>query len=355
MTKYVPFLKFKQNEIQGLGMLDFELNERIHPFFDIPRTSKNQSQVEIHERLDLGLKNFQKLTEKKGNFEFYVDNFDLNDQINLNGIVQYEYILSLFAEYRAIPVLALDRHAEHNTKALNYLQAVGGKVAIRLQLEDLESYAITKKKLEPLWPQLTAAGAQGVHMIIDGRVIKEPTSVAKSITNFLAKFQADFPTQRIIVTGSTIPSNITDLIGTNKSLSIPRQEYSMWRTVVKSVNGVTFGDYGVVSPDYSDAELDPRLLRTVSTPKAFYPYEDLLHAVRGSSFQNHPLGNGQYFSIAAHLEKQAFFREEGYSYGEKYIFQRSPKSAKKPAKAGHPGSWLKATLVSHITYITNSI
>jgi hypothetical protein len=353
MLRYVPFLKFKQNEIQALGSLGFDINTKLSPFFDIPRTKQNQSELEIHERLDLGLAQLLKAFEKKGAFEFYIDNYDLDDAINLNGHPQYEYILSVFAPYRAIPVFAFDRSADHNVSALKYLEDVGGKVAVRLQLEDLESYSLTKKELTNLWPKLLKANAQEIHLIADARVINSPTATAQTIVDFLIPFKTDFSTQKIIATGSTIPANISELVGTGSSFSVPRQEVLTWKGIVSSpsLKDVAFGDYGVVSPDYSDAELDPRLLRLVSTPKAFYSYSDNFFVVRGSSFQTHPLGNGQYFLIAEEIEKQPFFRHPTFSYGEDYIFERSPKSAKKPPKGGTPGSWLKATLASHITYI----
>jgi len=117
MPKYIPFLKLKQNELQSLSELKFSIQEKIRPFFDVPRTSKNQSAAEIYERLDLGIGQLQKLIKQRGMFEFYVDSFDLDDSILLKGLGQYAYILSRFAEFRAIPVVALDRIDAHNIES----------------------------------------------------------------------------------------------------------------------------------------------------------------------------------------------------------------------------------------------
>lgn len=359
MSKYIPFLKFKQNEIQALGKIDSHTTSRIRPFFDIPRTSKNQSDVEIKKRINLGIKHLSKLITEKGDFEFYIDNFDLDDDIELDGVSQYRNILGRFIEFNAIPVLALDRHIDHNSAAFDYLETIGGNAAVRLQLEDIESYSITQCKLIPLWQKFTQIGVDGIHLIIDFRYINNENidAPAAQLIKFIKKFIAEFSVEKIIITGSTIPAIIGNLIPTDASINVYRREFILWKLVLANlnINKVLFGDYGVVSPDYADIDLDPRLFRRISTPKAFYPYDHMLFAVRGTSFQAHPAGNGQYFLIASSIEQQSFFRKGLYSYGDRYIFERSSKSVKKPNKAGSPGSWVKATLVSHITFVATQI
>jgi len=305
------------------------------------------------------VKHLSKLIKDSGIFDFYIDNFDLDDDIELDGISQYSAILASFIDFKAIPVLALDRHATHNISAFNYLEVIGGCVAIRLQPEDIESYSITKGKLTSIWNKLTEIGTDGVHLIIDLRYIDEATvnASALKIVNFLKKFTIDFSVEEIITTGSTIPAIIGNLIPTDTSVNVARREFAMWKqvTTASNLNTVLFGDYGVVSPDYADIDLDPRLFRRISTPKAFYPYGQMLFAVRGISFQAHPAGNGQYFLIADSIEQQIFFRGKPYSYGDQYIFERSSKSSKKPEKAGSAGSWVKATLTRYITFVSNQV
>lgn len=323
MPRYIPFLKFKQNEIQAIGELDSSTRSKIRPFFDVPRTSKNQSASEIEQRLDLGIKHLSKLVNEIETFDFYIDNFDLDDDIELQGISQYAAILASLINFNAIPVLALDRHANHNLATFDHLKARGGYVAIRLQVEDVESYSLTKVKLHSIWNKLTEIGTRGVHLIIDFRYIDAEmvnASTLKAI-NFLKKFLTDFSVEEIIVTGSTIPAIIGELIPTDSSVNVTRREFLMWKQVTthEDLDTIVFGDYGVVSPDYADIDLDPRLFRRISTPKAFYPYEHMLFAARGISFQSHPAGNGQYFLIADLIEKETFFRGKNHSYGDIYI------------------------------------
>ncbi|WP_095190400.1 beta family protein [Pseudomonas sp. Irchel 3E19] len=354
MIKYSPFLKLKLNEAKALEELPSHIAGQIRPLFDIPRTTKIQSEAGIIKRIDMGLKCLKNLYEEKHAIEFYIDNHDIDDDVHLNGMHQYEYILSRFFNFNPIPVLALDRNANHNTAAFSYLAKKGGKVAIRLQREDIESYKLTKSDVVSLYGEIAKYNVTEVHLLLDLRVISDVNSDFAIVNSFLDGFTKDFSYGNLIVSGSIIPSNIAGLIGTSKQLHVHRNEKLLWNRVVSQFP-VQFGDYGVVSPDYSDADLDPKLLRLVSTPKVFYPYADSFFILRGSSLHTNPKGNNQFFDIADMIVPEAFYRTMTYSYGDKYIHDRSYLSAKKPAKAGSQGSWIKGMLCAHITYIVNTI
>lgn len=357
MTIYHPFLKLKQNEILSLETLSLDTRSCIRPLFDVPRTSKKQNADEILERIRIGLEKMERLQEKAGPLPFYIDNFDLDDDLKINGQDQYRYILNTFKKFRAIPVVALDRSDAHNDAVFEYLNDVGGPVAVRLQLEDIDSWALARPKLRDLWNDIVAAEVPHIDVFIDVRVISDVKDVAETVSRFLKKFRSEFFTNSIIVTGSTIPSNISDLIDTSQYKTVPRLEYHLWMSLISDtlLKDVRFGDYGVVSPDYADIDLDPRIFRSISTPRAFYPFNDKMMVVRGSAFKTHPQGNGQYYGIADFIHRQPFFRGSAYSAGDKYIHDRSTSSPKRPPKAGSPGSWVKSTLASHITYIGNTV
>lgn len=356
MTKYITFLKFKQNEIQALGTLEEEILNEVTPLFDIPRTKKILTEEEIINRIELGEKQLSNLYDEADEHRFYIDNHDLDDSIDLNNTTQYRYILNRLSDYNLIPILAFDRHPDHNQAGLDYIAEHGGSLAIRLQAEDLESYNLTKPLLLELWETLEELSPDEVHLLIDQRVITDIDQASRLTKSFLTKFVQDFEVDLIATIGSIIPANIAELLSTEEELHTDRLEWQLWKNVKKSheLSDVLFGDYGVVSPDYSDAEFDPRLFRKISAPKVFYPYNNNFFVVRGASFQSHPKGNGQYFDIADCIVAQPFYRED-YSAGDEYIFARSNLSPKKPAKAGSPGSWIKATLAAHITYIVRSI
>ena len=103
MIKYTPFLKLKQNEIGALRELHGDVIEFIKPLFDLPRTSRKQSEKEIAKRIEMAFKCMEKL-DKENKLEFYLDNFDLDDDIKIKGIDQYHFILAKFDRFSPIPV-----------------------------------------------------------------------------------------------------------------------------------------------------------------------------------------------------------------------------------------------------------
>ena len=141
MIKYVPFLKFKQNEIQGVGVLDDAIRNQIVPMYDVPRSEVVMTEGEVLERLRIAGKNLKSGRKKSISYKFFVDNFDIDDTIDLGGVSQYRAILNYLSDYAIIPVLAFDRHPDHNVAALEFVKArPGTEVGIRLQMMDLDSY-----------------------------------------------------------------------------------------------------------------------------------------------------------------------------------------------------------------------
>jgi hypothetical protein len=355
MTHYIPFLKLKSNEIGAILEFEKKKSEKITPFFDIPRPSKH-NETNVLKRIAIGKKEITKL----GSREFYLDNYDLDDTLKLRGIDQYKFILDNFSGSNFIPVTGLNRDPIHNKTAIQYSAAGICKIAIRLTQEDIESYKLTKPQLAKLWAEIVDGGISTIHIILDLRILDDIAYAEQCVCKFLQNFKQDFETQLIIIAGSSIPAIITALVTTNTTCSVDRKEWLLWKRLKSQIDYsliglINFGDYGIVSPDYSDEELDDWLIQSVAAPKVFYTYTDKFFITRGGAFKKHPDGYKQYFSIADVIVAQSFFRDINYSFGEKYIHDRSSLSAKRPAKGGSPSSWLKATLASHITFIVDSL
>jgi len=354
MVKYSPFLKMKQNEVQAIRELSGDVSLDIRPVFDIPRESKEQTLDGIKDRLRKGKKEVAALFKGRNVIEFYLDNYDLDDSIYIDGSPQYGFILNDFRQFYPIPVLAFDRDATHNAEAMRYVSEMRSSAAIRLQRADVESYRLARSNLQDLMKDLSEAGCRSVHLLIDLRVSTDPHADAGLVSAFIGRIAADFEFHVIVVSASVIPAGINALLSTNSQITVLRSEKVIW-DFISAEHNVLYGDYGVVSPDYSDIDFDPRFLRRFAAPKVFYTHGDHFSVLRGAAFDSHPKGNGQYFDIADALVAMPFFRSVGASYGEKYIYDRSHLAAARPAKAGNPGSWIKATLASHISYIVATI
>lgn len=358
MIKYVPFLKFKQNEIQSIGVLDGSVRNQLSPMYDIPRTQKIMDEAEIIDRLRIAGKELGKAREKDIDYKFFVDNFDIDDSVYLGGVPQYRAMLTMLSNYRVMPVLAFDRHSDHNVAALDFVKSrPGTDVGIRLQMIDIESYNLTKSNLQALWADLAVAKPDNVILLIDLRIIEDPVDAKKKVERFVTSFQGDFPDAIMVVSGSVVPASIAGLLQTNSKVYIPREEYKLWRALnsMPAFKQVLFGDYGVVSPEYSDLDIEPEYISSRSAPKVFYTYHDAFFIARGRRFKTHKFK--QYFDISDVVVDEPFFRltTPHYSYGEQYIYDRSYKAPVRSDKTGSPGTWIKSSTAAHITFVVNNI
>jgi hypothetical protein len=355
MIKYIPFLKFKKNEIEGVAQLSQQIRDQVVPLYDIPLSQKIMLEADINNRIRIAENELIKFQKNSPVYPFFIDNFDIDDSINLGGAPQYRAVLARLAKYPIVPILAFDRDFDHNNAALDFIRAKPGDIGIRLQQTDIESYNLTKRNLLSIWPAITAAKARKIILLLDLRIVGDIVETQQKIEHFLTSFNKDFQVDITAVTGSIIPGNIANLIGTNEIKHVPREEYRLWLSLraAQGFDSILYGDYCVVSPEYSDIDLEPELMNGVATPKVFYPYNDQFYIARGRRFRSH--GYGQYFGISDSIVNQPFFRGSGYSYGDKYIHDRSHLSLKKPAKGGSSSTWIKSQTAAHITFIVNTV
>lgn len=356
MIKYVPFLKLKQNEIQGVGVLDEAIRNQIAPMYDIPRSQIIMTDSAIIDRLRIADKELKNAQGKSIAYKFFIDNFDIDDNIDLEGAPQYRAILNKLSNYSVMPVVAFDRHPDHNVAALEFVKSrPGSEVGIRLQMVDIESYSLTKSNLQALWPDLISANPQSVILLLDLRIIDDRADTKKKVEKFLASFLNDFLVTTIVVSGSVVPASIAGLVNTNAEAHVAREEYKLWRALIATpqFNKVLFGDYGIVSPEYSDVEMKPEFISSRAAPKVFYTYHESFFIIRGRRFKTHKYT--QYFNISDAIVNQPFFRSPAYSYGERYIHDRSFNAPIRSTKTGNPGTWIKSSTAAHITFVVNNI
>jgi hypothetical protein len=356
MYNYAPFLKFKQNEIQAVFSISPDVQDFTLPLFDIPKEKKQDTELDIINRLSKGEKQLAAHSKKIPNLHFLIDNHDLDDSVLLGGIHQYRYILDELKAYNIIPVVAFDRVADHNVAAIEYCQAGCNTLGIRLQVEDFKSFNLLKPKLAKILAEAASVGVTKTYLIFDCRMIEAQGGVDDlkvSIEKFYKQCSQQLSINHYIVVGSVIPANITKLMKTKTTMMVERLEDKLWRklVVIPELSEINYGDYGVVSPEFSEADLPVELMPKFMAPKVFYTTTGEFYAERGGQFQGHAKGYGQYFDIADNIVNKSYYRGDRYSDGDKYVHARSHLSARRPKKGGSPGSWIKATLSAHITFV----
>jgi hypothetical protein len=340
MNNYIPFLKLKGSEISALIAISPKNRNQYHPFFDFPRRDEKKTRdmsVEIKSKED----NFtsalmstsnrlkKKLPEIKS---FYLDDFDLEDELFPNGRHTYEQIIEQFSELGMIPVTGLDRSSEHYT-AIVQARAAGvfkhDRIALRLTEEDFKSYELMESDLEYMFAEYLDAYKE-VDVVFDCRVMKvgSDTALSYKILDFVTKLSRKFNFKRVITTGSVVPASISNIIDTNTEETFNRPECLLYERVKQDFStghALYQGDYTCVSPEYSDADFFVEDMQNVTTAKVMYPYTDAnnlerLFIARGGRVKT---DKTQYrklsLKITSHVER--FFRGEKYSFGDDLIYR----------------------------------
>jgi len=306
MKNYIPFMKLKGSEISALKALERKhKSKELVPFFDFPRKKPKKSR-----RLDAPTSStkdelFAKdIIRLKRKFElnlsflskFYLDNFDVEDTISYQNQYNYRSIIQTFGPLGMIPVIGLDRHSDHLPSILNGLQnglLKADEIAIRLTIEDFESYKFTQKELVNTLDSVFLE-FERIEIIFDCRVCHSNSGheLAKMIANFISELQKEvYKISKFIISGSSIPASIKDLIDPRSEKDICRAELVAFEQSAFSIAQVQrailyFGDYTCVSPDYSDVELFDEDMDNVTTAKIIYPYKNNLIILRGGRFKS---------------------------------------------------------------------
>lgn len=352
--KYIPFLKLKSNEVSALSKLDKEFKEVLTPFFDVP-TKKDLTAEKLAACIEKAAK---KLTRYLGDFPtFYLDNFDIADHLRIDGVDNYRYLIDKFKDLTFIPVVAPDRTVERNSMVFD-LKKTGeiksSTIAVRLQPEDFVHYGLVRKQILEFLNDGKGFYNKWV-LIFDNRVCSGCDAGVRSlqIASFIDIAKKDFNFLPVI-TGSSIPSSIADVLKVGKEIDLPRAELDIWRKTVANCEAeIIFGDYTIVSPNYSDIDMRPEAMRNITVPKIVYTHGDIHFVMRGDgSLKIHPRSDRQYNDLAAKLIKKLFYRGPPFSWGDSYIFE---KGSDDTGVKVTPGTILGPTINTHIIYMIKSV
>ncbi|ENK2291010.1 beta family protein [Vibrio parahaemolyticus] len=347
MNNYTPFLKFKVAEIGALKALEDNELSSITPFFDLA-TKNNITADDIENTITKGVRKYE-LNFKKAN-RFYMDDYDIDDSILIHGSIVYEFLITKFQEIDFIPVIGLDRTDARNKSVLSPL-VLSDTVAIRFNQDDFLSYTIIEDEISDL---IDAAKEKYTkfHLILDCRLCinSDPIELSNRLIQFIKLITKDHSFDKIIISGSSIQASIAEILPVSSEKTLSRVECKVFELVNKELPLVLeFGDYTVISPNYSDVNIPQAALRKVMTPKVIYSYENKHHFLRGSAIETHPRGTKQYNDMCKQLVAYTFFRGKGYSVGDKYLEEKS-RSVGTDALPHTIGKYL---INAHMSYMIN--
>lgn len=360
-SKYLPFLKFKKNEVYALDYLEEDLKKDLDVFFDLPNELPSKSYNEgidsfsPEELLDFKIETLKKKIEAQKMYlinkltflnDIFIDNYDIDPLVKVDGkTYNYQTIIDEFAPLGMIPVCGVDdRIPEHldcilaSAKAGMFLK---NKVAIRLTDSVIEDYEFVEFEFEDCVTKL-ANVFEEIILIFDLRVIEDIDNSKHILKDFISNLDLD-KFERVIITGSTIPKVITDLVETKANKDIERKEVSIFKFLRDEGLEFDYGDYTCVSPETSFLDIYIEEIQSYMTGKIFYPYDHQLYVTRSGKTKGL---KAPFKPLLDEIVSKTFYRKKTYSFGDKYIYEKQPTGLKV-----NSSSILNPNINLHITYM----
>ena len=268
----------------------------------------------------------------------------------IKGSIVYEFLIDKFQGIDFIPVVGLDRTVARNQSVLSP-QVLSDTLAIRLNQEDFLSYTIIADDIADLIDE-TKDKYIKYHLVLDCRlcVALDAITLSNQLIQFITLITKDYDFDKIIITGSSIHPSIADILPVLSEKTLSRVECEVFKIVSQELSlNLEFGDYTVISPNYSDVNIPQAALRRVMTPKIIYSDEDKHYFFRGGAIETHPRGAKQYDDMCQQLVNYACFRNKTYSVGDQYLDEKSHSIGINAL----PHTIGKYLINAHMTYMLN--
>ncbi|MDQ8874886.1 MULTISPECIES: beta family protein [Acinetobacter] len=336
---YYAFLKFKKNEVFALNDLTDDLKARVSVFFDMPNELPFKSRKEKKEEfspqelLDFKNKSFSKkigeqiaYLESKINWltEFYFDNYDIDPLVSIDGkTYNYQSIIDNFGMRGMIPVCGVDDRIPAHLVSIIESKKLGkfktDKIAIRIIQSVFEDYDYIEDEFNDLL-KVVKDNFSKIILIFDLRYIENHLNITNDLIVFFKKINlSEF--YEIIITGSSLPKSVADLIETNKKIHLERKEVLVYSNIVEKFPNIHLGDYTCVPPDTNFLDLYIEDIASRMTGKIFYIYGNKVLVARSSRLKGQ---KAPFKPLLDYIVSQPFFRKEKYSLGDKYIVDKQP-------------------------------
>lgn len=331
--------------------LDGELRKSITPFFDFPY-KKDRTEADIIRTAD---RVFNSLRRNISDVPFfYLDNYDVDSNLTVNNENNYIYLLNACQDLRVVPVISIDRRPEHMQavcEAKRSGQLKSDIVALRFVRADFMSYDTVTEDINDILGD-TIGMFRKLDLILDCRYCLnlDLNTLASEVSSFIQSFVEQYSVRNVIVTGSSIPPSISTIISANNETEVERAELDIFQQVNDENDSdfdIVLGDYGIVSPEFSDIDIVPEAMLNVTAPKIIYTFDNRHFVIRGGAIKTHKRGFHQYNDMARIVVNKSFYRGARYSYGDNYMYEKSCSLGKNVT----PGAIIKPTTNLHLTYM----
>ena len=350
---YVPILKWKMGERNGLKNVTKPSKMRITPLLEIqPFTKANKT-------LEQNIKDLSKQVKESWDIDkpifvdidsLYIDGGVDPNALTSNGIHSVEAIIdSIESEgVSVIPVYSFFRYNIGN----NYQDGVKKSVqkhqnglCLRLTNEDFESMKDLITNLKQVLINFSLSPDQ-IDIILDfGDISHQNNSQISSLyLNVILNFPDINLWRTFTICSTSFPSQLRKKVATRTNGELPRAEWGIYQELLqKNISRLpSFGDYTIVNPAVP-VDFDPTYMDMAPTIK--YTIKDKFLIFRGAVVKASGQGFGQVGKIAKDVVTHKEYLGAKFSYGDQFI----DNCANVPnSPTGNATSWVTINVNHHL-------
>ncbi|PFH08805.1 T4 beta protein [Collimonas sp. PA-H2] len=346
---YVPLVKGKKNDLMAVGRVNNDVRQLMKPFIEAMPINPKAPLVEEHVfKLCEYIRKHLPLGEIFVDFHGLMPDATISDGTNatLHGFA----LLKAFGR-SVTPAYGFER----NDDLWDTLGAIARDFdkgfCFRLSRDDLAEYLF-----DDVWAQIIERTAQmrlpqnKIDLLLDLRHIdgEDTSNLAENIVSFLFHNPNIAGYRSIVIAGSSALKTVGS-IEKNKVGEVIRQELRLWSALWRDMPDTikpTFGDYGIIHPDFSDQTTS----RYVNA-KIRYTAGDKIIYFRGHAL-HHPIKDyDQYHDLASRVSADFRYVGRTRSFGDTYIDD----CARRLIKPGSLATWVIADMNHHVCYTARQL
>lgn len=354
---YVPILRWKQAERDGLSKIAPNVRERITPLFEFilpaPKRDKNDFNVVLADSKAVLLSKLDKVVTDINKCCFQgsalIDVHLLDGEIRAHTLKRILDSSSnanptLIPVTHIIPVLSTEADIETRKVAVDYARKSGNGICIRIDRFNIEDADLGQVIMD--FVNGNGLSAASTDLLIDLGVVSGQDS-ADALAAKLAKLPYLNEWRTFIVSGGAFPKDLSEL-EKHSHAQLPRHEWGLWKALSTQPalpRKPVFSDYTIQHPIYY-GHVDG-IMNTSASIR--YTDLDYWEVDRGEGVRNEKgAGYNQYPALAQILVSQNFYKGSDYSFGDNYISERAQMNNK---STGNATTWLKAGINHHLTLV----
>jgi hypothetical protein len=355
IAPYVPLLKGKAGELDGICHLSTEQKARVTPLLDVPQMALESSDTPPKSLEDyLDRKSVRIANAWKGvDQPLVIDLYDTDPSARTGSgehPVRYLFHLLRNQGVLALPTIGLERDVAYRDAVRDIVAADQQGLCIRLLREDLSSAYNLSSRLNILLNQLGAKREQSI-LIFDFRKIEgnEIAEIAQLVARTVNGLPGILNWQSVVFAGSNMPQSLADDVKAGSTGGVDRAEYHLWTTLLQQglKRRLAFGDYGVVHPEL--LYIDPKMVNASAAIR--YTLPDRWLIVRGKSLRQNAAGFNQFYSLSETLAGRDEFMGAQFSWGDEEIQKR----ARRQGTTGNLTTWVAIGTNHHLALVSEQV